>query len=116
MSDATPSTDSDKPPSEGEKDWTEAIDKFATKVVDLGLEMPTVLFLEAHRPVTFFINQFLIFLAPIVAPIFGGKTEEMAAFFEEKENIEKLITRIEEKAEEKKLEKRLLKRRIKDRR
>ncbi len=109
MSKDLPPTESNSTPIDGERDWTGAVDKAATKIVDLGMEMPVVLFLEAHKPVTFFINQLFIFLAPILAPIFGGRTEEVAKFFEEKENIEKLIRRIEEKAEEKKLEARLLK-------
>ena len=116
MSNGLPPTGSGNISSDGERDWTEAIEKAATKIVDVGMEIPVVLFLEAHRPVTFFINQLLIFLAPIVAPIFGGKTEEVAAFFEESENVEKLISRIEEKAEEKKLEARLLKRQRRGRR
>ncbi len=115
MSNDLPPTGQDSPP-DGEKDWTEAIDKAATKIVDIGMEMPVILFLEAHRPVTFFVNQLLIFLTPILAPLFGGGIEELAKFFEDNDNIERLIQRIEEKTEEKKLEARLLKRQKKGRR
>lgn len=101
-------------PGDEKRDWTEAIEKVAKKIVDIGMEMPAVLFLEAHKPVTFFINQFFIFIAPIVAPLFGGRTEEVGKFFEDKDNVEKLIRRIEEKAEEKRLEAKLLKTRFKD--
>ncbi len=81
-------------------DWTEKIDKVATRISNMGLETPAIIFLEAHRPLTFFANQGLIFLAPILYPLFGGKTEEAAKFFEERDNVEKLIRRIEEKARE----------------
>ena len=114
MSNGLPSTDFNNLPDNGKKDWSEAIDKVAKKIVDLGMEMPAVLFLEAHKPVTFFVNQFFIFLAPIVAPLFGGRTEEIAKFFEDRDNIEKLIRRIEDKSEEKKLDAQLLKNRFKD--
>jgi len=114
MSNGLPSTGSNSLSGEEKRDWTEAIEKVAKKIVEIGMEMPAVLFLEAHKPVTFFVSQFFIFLAPIVAPIFGGRTEEVAKFFEERDNVEKLIRRIEEKSEEKKLEARLLKKRFKD--
>jgi hypothetical protein len=114
MSNGLPSTGFNSLPADSKRNWTEEIDKVAKKIVDLGMEMPAVLFLEAHKPVTFFINQFFIFLAPIVAPLFGGRTEEVAKFFEDRDNIEKLIKRIEEKSEEKRLEARLLKNRFKN--
>lgn len=81
-------------------DWTETIEKVATKVSTMGLELPAILMLEAHKPLTFFANQGLIFLSPILYPLFGGKTERAAKFFEKRDNVEKLIKRIEEKAEE----------------
>ena len=113
MSNGLPPTGLNNLPGDEKKDWAEAIDKVAKKIVDLGMEMPAVLFLEAHKPVTFFVNQFFIFIAPIVAPLFGGRTEEVAKFFEDRDNVEKLIRRIEEKSDEKKVEAKLLKTRFK---
>ena len=81
-------------------DWTETIEKVAAKISQLGLETPAILMLEAHKPLTFFANQGLIFLAPILYPLFGGKTERAAKFFEKRENVEALIKRIEQKADE----------------
>jgi len=89
-------------------DWEETIEKVATRVSNMGLETPAILFLEAHRPLTFFANQALIFLSPILYPLFGGKTEQAAKFFEERDNVEKLITRIEEKAREREANERAL--------
>ncbi len=81
-------------------DWDETIDKVATRISNLGLEVPAILMLEAHRPLTFFANQGLIFLTPILYPLLGNRTEQAAAFFEERENVEKLIKRLDEKAGE----------------
>ena len=114
MSNGLPSTGFNNIPGDEKKDWNETIEKVAKKIVDIGMEMPAVLFLEAHKPVTFFVSQFFIFIAPIVAPLFGGRTEEVAKFFEDRDNVEKLIRRIEEKAEEKKVEAKLLKSRFKE--
>jgi hypothetical protein len=87
-------------------DWTETIEKVAAKISSMGLELPAILMLEAHKPLTFFANQGLIFLAPILYPLFGGKTERAAKFFEQRDNVEKLIRRIEQKAEERRQQER----------
>jgi hypothetical protein len=79
-------------------DWEKTIEKVATKISQLGLETPAVLMLEAHKPLTFFVNQGLIFLTPILYPLFGGNTQRAAKFFEDRQNVEKLIQRIEQKA------------------
>ena len=84
----------------GVTNWDETINKIATRISNMGLEAPAIFFLEAHRPLTFFANQALIFLAPVLFPFFGAKTDSAAAFFEERGNIEKLIRRLEEKADE----------------
>jgi hypothetical protein len=89
-------------------DWEATIEKIATRVSARGLETPAIILLEAHRPLTFFANQALIFMAPILFPLFGGKTEQAAKFFEERSNLEKLITRIEEKAREREAHERAL--------
>ena len=79
-------------------DWEETIEKVATKISQLGMETPAVLMLEAHKPLTFFVNQGLIFLSPILFPFFGSHTTRAAKFFEDRQNVEKLIQRIEQKA------------------
>ena len=79
-------------------DWEETIEKVATKISQLGFETPAVLLLEAHKPLTFFANQGLIFLTPILYPLFGNSTQRAAKFFEDRQNVEKLIQRIEQKA------------------
>ena len=81
-------------------DWSDTIEKVAVKISTMGLELPAILMLEAHKPLTFFANQGLIFLSPILYPLFGGKTERAAKFFEQRDNVEKLIKRLEEKADE----------------
>ena len=79
-------------------DWDEKIEKVATRISNLGLETPAMFLLDAHMPLTFFANQGLIFLSPILYPLFGEQTEVVAKFFEERKNVEKLVRRIEEKA------------------
>jgi len=79
-------------------DWEETIEKIAAKISQFGMETPAVLMLEAHKPLTFFVNQGLIFLSPILFPFFGNNTHRAAKFFEDRQNVEKLIQRIEQKA------------------
>ena len=92
-----------------EKDWTKQIEAAATRIVGLGLEMPVVFLLESHMPVHFLISQSFVFHTPISAPVFGGRIEDLAKFFEKIENLDRLIKRIEQKSDEKRLESRLLK-------
>ena len=92
-----------------EDDWTKQIEAAATRIVGLGLEMPVIFLLESHKPVHFLVSQSFVFLTPILAPVFGGKVENLAKFFEKIDNLDRLIRRIEQKSDEKRLESRLLK-------
>ena len=78
------------------------IDKIAKKIVDAGLEAPAILTLETHKPLSWFGSQMG---RVMIAPWFGvlgwntmHKADAYMAIFEDRENVEKLIRRIEELA------------------
>ncbi len=96
-----PSTGNKQNQQEPTVNWDETIEKIADRIVNLGLETPAIIFLEMNRPLTFFANQFLIFMAPFLFPILGDRVDRAPKFFEERENLDKLIRRIEEKSKEK---------------
>jgi hypothetical protein len=61
------------------------------------METPAILFLEMHKPISFFASQGLIVSSPFVAPIVGLDNLRIAArLFEKRENVELLIRRIED--------------------
>jgi len=78
------------------------IEKLAVLVVEHGLETPAVLFLESMKPVSFVGSQFFLMYG---VPFFGlvldeRTTSEYGLLFENRENVEALIKRIEELARE----------------
>lgn len=73
------------------------IDSIAEKIVGRHLETPAVLFLDMHKPLSFIASQSMLAAMPFLAPIFGAQSiADLSKVFQNRENIEVLITRIEE--------------------
>ena len=73
------------------------IEKVAVGVVKRGMETPAILFLEMHKPVSFFASQGLVILSPFTAPFIGLDNVQVASkLLEKRENVELLIRRIED--------------------
>jgi hypothetical protein len=78
----------------------ELIDKIAKRIVDHHMETPTILFLESFKPLSFVAGQFgLVYLGPLT-PLLGAWSEEGIALLQKKENVERLLKRIEELSDE----------------
>ena len=78
------------------------IEKWAQKVVGRGLEMPAVLFLEMHKPLSFIASQGLIVTMPFLGAFVGPeKVAKYSKLLEDRQNIERLVQRIEELSAEK---------------
>ncbi len=81
----------------------EMIESLAQKVHQRGLHTPTILFLEMHKPFTYLASQSLILGSGFLAPLFGaGNVHRYAKLLESKENVERMICRIEEMQEKRK--------------
>lgn len=86
----------------GPEERDRVIEAVALAVAKRGMETPAILFLEMHKPVSFFASQGLVVTSPFVAPLIGIDNVRVAArLFEKRENVELLIRRIEELAVEK---------------
>jgi len=73
------------------------IEDLATHIVRRRLETPAVLFLEMNRPLSFIGSQALIMAMPLLGPLFGPeKLARYSKLLSDRQNIEKLINRIEE--------------------
>lgn len=73
------------------------IDKVAKKIVDRGMSVPAILFLESVKPLSFLGSQLLVFLNPMIQAVLNLKEyDELTKMLEERENVERLIVRIEE--------------------
>lgn len=87
------------PLSEEERD--SIIDSIAKKIIERRLEAPAVLFLEMHRPLSFIASQAAVVALPIIGPLVGPKNmADLSRLLADRENINRLITRIEEMAAE----------------
>ncbi|HSV75047.1 MAG TPA: hypothetical protein VLH79_14900 [Chthonomonadales bacterium] len=79
----------------------ELVDTIARHVVSRGLETPAVLLLEMHRPISFMASQGLVVLTPLLGPLIGlGTMQRGSLLLEKRENVERLIERIEHLAQD----------------
>jgi hypothetical protein len=74
----------------------ELIDQIAKRVIEHHMETPAILFLETFRPLSFVAAQFgTVYLGPLT-PLLGSWSEEGLALLQKRENVERLLRRIEE--------------------
>jgi hypothetical protein len=82
----------DLPPEERDR----LLERAATAVVRRRLEMPAVLLLELHRPLTYLSSQALVLFTPLLGAALGlERVQTLAKLLEERENLDRLIDRIE---------------------
>ena len=76
----------------------EMIDKIAGKIVSRRLSVPAVLFMEVLKPLNFFGAQTLNFFGPIIESLMkpGNRYYDFTEFLEKRENIERILQRVEE--------------------
>ena len=77
-------------------DEEKLIGNIAKTVVDYGLEAPAILFLEVTRPVSFIASQLAIVALGPLQWLFELEGPKYTALFMKKENVGKIIERIEE--------------------
>jgi hypothetical protein len=81
----------------------EIITKIARKTVDLRLSPVAIVLLESTKPLSFVGSQLMVFFQPVVTAIFPlHQYDEVAALFEDRNNIELLIQTIEKLEDERK--------------
>lgn len=74
----------------------ELVEHFAERIHSAGLDAPALFLLEWHRPLAFLGGQMLLSVQPFLNPFFGeANARELALFFEQEENVEQLIARLE---------------------
>jgi hypothetical protein len=72
----------------------------AERIHRAGLSAPAIFFLEMHKPLAFLGGQMLFAAQPFLGRLTGDEpARELASFFEEPANVEKLIERLEKKCQ-----------------
>jgi ABC-type uncharacterized transport system involved in gliding motility auxiliary subunit len=75
----------------------ELLRKLAQKVVDWQMTVPAILFLESTKPLSYIGSQMLVFFEPFVSAIFNVKDYNLfRQMMENRENVERLLQKIEE--------------------
>lgn len=78
------------------------LERIAQGIVRRGMSAPAVLFLEMNKPLSFVASQSLIVLTPFLAPFVGiENVHRYSRLLEKRENVERLIERIEQLEHEK---------------
>lgn len=76
------------------------IEQLASAVHARRMTVPAVLFLETYKPLTSLFHAAAVMSLPMMLPLFGVKSRELPAFLQSRDNVERLIRRIEELAAE----------------
>ena len=72
------------------------ISTFAKEIVERGMSVPAIFFLESTKYISFIGSQFLVFLGPLATCFINNKTYyNLAELLEDRTNIEFLINEIE---------------------
>lgn len=73
------------------------IDSISQKIIGRRLEAPAVLFLEMHKPLSFLASQSLLVAMPFIGHLLGpDKISDLSKLLKDRNNVERLISRIEE--------------------
>jgi hypothetical protein len=79
----------------------ELLERLATRVVELHMEVPAILTLETSKPVALLASQAMIFFEPMVQALFRfSEYRRFALLVERRDVIEQLTRLIEERADE----------------
>ena len=82
--------------------------KFSQKIVDRGMSIPAILFLESVKYVSFLGSQMLVFFGPIITAFIRSEPYyRLTELLEDRKNIEFILTEIERMETERKQSQRL---------
>jgi hypothetical protein len=74
----------------------EMLNWLAEKIIEYKMQMPATFFLETYRPVsTIMSDLFLLSGFPLMLEVFNVHSYEWTALFRKKENIKRLLEKIE---------------------
>jgi len=73
----------------------ELIEGLVRRANEWGMVTPAILLLEAHKPLSFLVSQFLLLSQPTLEPFLGGAVREYALLLDDRENVEMILSRLE---------------------
>lgn len=83
-----------------EEEVEEVIAKVADKIKKRRLEVPAVIALEMHKPLAYVGSHAALGMSPFLVPLFGfDAVNTYSRVFSKRENVERLLRKIEETPE-----------------
>ena len=83
-----------------DEDRDALIEKMAQKIAQFGMFTPAILLLEMNKPIAFLTGQATVLASGMLAPLFGFENvQQFSRLCENRQNVEKLIQRVEELSE-----------------
>jgi hypothetical protein len=72
------------------------LSKFASKIVDKGMAVPALFFLESTKYVSFIGSQMMVFFGPVMTSFINSeKYYNFSELLEDRDNVEYLLNEIE---------------------
>ena len=85
----------------GPEESEQLLDRITSEVTRRRLEVPAIMALEMHKPIFGYVTGMGIVFAPFLAPLLGPDSyRDLSRLFMNRENVEQLITRIEQAAQD----------------
>jgi len=79
-----------------DQETEDLIEKAAEQIIKRKMEVPAVLMLEMHKPLSFVASQASIVFAPFIVPFVGyDNANNYSRLLTKRENVERLIQRLE---------------------
>lgn len=80
----------------GSSDSSSFIKGWADKIKQMGLTTPAIMLLEAHKPLSFVVSQFMVLGQPMFNLFFSPHfTDQAIHLFSDRNNLEGLIKELE---------------------
>lgn len=74
------------------------VDRAAAEIRKRKMELPAILMLELHKPLSYVGSQAAIVFSPFLVPFLGFDfTNDFSRLFSDKDNVERLLNRLENK-------------------
>jgi hypothetical protein len=73
----------------------ELIERIARLIVRSGADVPSTMLLQAIGPFSYLSSHFLFLFLSLILPMFGSRGEDLVTLLSRRENLDKLIQRVE---------------------
>ena len=86
-----------------EEEENDLLDKLEKEICKRKLQVPAIMFFEMHKPLANIAGHFALATSPFLVPIIGYKNvNDYSRLLSKRDNVERLIVRLEKQSDSKK--------------